>query len=78
MKSVGLAGGFGLNKTRDLNSLSWMPQNVPISTGILSIFKRGFFIKDGVIKYRHGLRGIMKGFFSRYMLLLFFFSLFSG
>ena len=52
-----------MNKTRDPNSLSWMPLNVPISTGILSILKRGFYIKEGVIKYRHGLRGIMKGFF---------------
>ena len=43
--------GIGLNKTRDPNSLSWMPRNVPISTGI---FERGFYIKKGVVKYRHG------------------------
>lgn len=42
-----------MNKTRDLNSLSWMPQNVPIST---RIWERGFYLKDGVVKYRHGFK----------------------
>ena len=42
-----------MNKTRDPNSLSWMPLNVPIST---SIWERGFYIKRDAVKYRHGLK----------------------
>ena len=42
-----------MNKTRDLNSLSWMPLNVPIS---MRIWERGFYIKRDVIKYRHGFK----------------------
>ena len=42
-----------MNKMRDLNSLSWMPLNVPIST---RIWERGFYIKKDVIKYRHGFK----------------------
>ena len=47
-----------MNKTRDLNSLSWMPRNVPKST---SIWERGFYIKRDAVKYRHGLkRGVFE------------------
>ena len=71
---------FGLNKTRDPNSLSWMPRNVPKST---SIWERGFYIKRDAVKYRHGLKRrvfetrTLMGKLLYFFILVFIFSVFS-
>ena len=55
--SHGESGVDLVSENRSADLFSWFPSDAPISSGI---FNRGFYMKRGVLKYRHGgLRGVI-------------------